>query len=143
MTSLKKLQSQLSLIRNVKFNSPMRGNITNIISNCLFLGGLFTYFSTTSWYFLFNTDETHFFEYIESRFYVIIAIISLGMYAEIFRTRNDYNKFFEDLDLLVENSECGVDKNIQIISTLFTVIVMSILVFYFELFSILFPNYNF
>lgn len=102
MTILKKLQGHLSSIRNVKFNPPLQGNITNIISNYLILAVLFIYFITTSWYFIFNTDVTDYVEFFESRYYLISAIVSLAVYLEVFRTRSDYNQFFEDFALMVE-----------------------------------------
>lgn len=104
MVVLKKLQNQLSLIRNLRFESPIQRNITNMISNFLFLGVLFTYLISTSWYFIFHTDTENYMEYFESRYFVLAGFTAIATYLEVFRTRNDYNQFFEDLNSTVEGS---------------------------------------
>lgn len=87
MAILEKLQVQLSFMRNLHLDSPMQGNITDIISNCLFLGVLFTYLISTSWYFMFNADKENYLKYFESRFYTFGGVAAIANYLENFRTR--------------------------------------------------------
>lgn len=66
MTVLKKLQKQLSMIRNLRCDAPMQGNITNIISNVLFFGILLSFVISTTWYFSFINREENYLKYTES-----------------------------------------------------------------------------
>lgn len=43
-------------------------------------------------------------EYFESRYFVLAGFTAIATYLEVFRTRNDYNQFFEDLNSTVEGS---------------------------------------
>lgn len=104
MTVLKKLQKQLSMIRNLHVDATMQGNITNIISNVLFVGILLSYVITTTWYFCFINRAENYLKYVESWYFVVTSTASLIMYLEIYRTRNGYNKFFEKLDFMVKTS---------------------------------------